>query len=214
MLTHKGSKTIETERLLLRRACAEDAEPMFRNWASDPEVTKYLTWPAHGSIAVSEMVIDSWLPEYTKDSYYQWMIVLKELGEPIGSISVVRQNDRVKEAEIGYCIGSHWWHRGIVAEALTAVIKYLFEEVGMNRVAARHDPNNPNSGRVMRKCGMKYEGTHRACDRNNQGICDAAQYAILRSEWKRPRHFAEGIVYADDAEQSAIIRKMQERNGT
>ena len=184
MLTHKGTQTIETARLILRRAIREDAEPMFRNWASDPEVTKFLTWPAHGSIAVSEMVIGSWLQEYEKENYYQWMIVLKELDEPIGSISVVRQNDRVEEAEIGYCIGSPWWHRGIVSEALAAVIEYLFIEVGMNRVAARHDPNNPHSGGVMRKCGMKYEGTHRACDRNNQGICDAAQYAILRSEWK------------------------------
>ena len=200
MPTHKGTQTIETSRLILRRAIREDAEPMFRNWASDPEVTKFLTWPAHSSIAVSEMVIGSWLQEYEKENYYQWMIVLKELGEPIGSISVVRQNDRVEEAEIGYCIGRPWWHRGIVSEALVAVIEYLFTEVGMNRVAARHDPNNPHSGGVMRKCGMKYEGTHRACDRNNQGICDAAQYAILRSEWKRPRHFAEGIVYTDDAE--------------
>ena len=185
MLTHKGTQTIETPRLILRRAIREDAEPMFRNWASDPEVTKYLTWPAHSNIAVSEMVIGSWLQEYEKDSYYQWMIVLKELGEPIGSISVVRQNDRVEEAEIGYCIGSRWWHRGIVSEALTAVMRYLFEEVGMNRVAARHDPNNPNSGRVMRKCGMIYEGTARSADRNNQGVCDAAHYAILRSDWKK-----------------------------
>ena len=200
MLTHKGTQTIETPRLILRRARQEDAEPMFHNWASDPEVTKFLTWPTHSNTAVSEMVIGGWLQEYEKDSYYQWMIVLKEIGEPIGSISVVRQNDRVEEAEIGYCIGSQWWHRGIMTEALTAVIEYLFTEVGMNRVAARHDPNNPNSGGVMRKCGMKYEGTNRACDRNNQGICDAAQYSILRSEWKKPRHFAEGIVFSDDAE--------------
>ena len=185
MLTHKGTRTIETPRLILRRAIREDAQPMFRNWSSDPKVTKYLTWPAHSNIAVSEMVIGSWLQEYEKDSYYQWMIVLKELGEPIGSISVVRQNDRVEEAEIGYCIGSRWWHRGIVSEALTAVMRYLFEEVGMNRVAARHDPNNPNSGRVMRKCGMIYEGTARSADRNNQGVCDAAHYAILRSDWKK-----------------------------
>ena len=183
MLTHKGTQTIETSRLILRRAVREDAEPMFRNWASDPEVTKYLTWPTHSSIAVSEMVIGNWLQEYEKQNYYQWMIVLKELSEPIGSISVVRQNDHVEEAEIGYCIGKEWWHKGIATEALTAVIAYLFGEVGMNRVAARHDPNNPNSGGVMRKCGMKYEGTHRASDRNNQGICDAAQYAIIRSEW-------------------------------
>ena len=140
MLSHKGTQTIETSRLILRRAVREDAEAMFRNWALDPEVTKFLTWPAHGSIAVSEMVIGSWLQEYEKENYYQWMIVLKELDEPIGSISVVRQNDRVEEAEIGYCIGSPWWHRGIVSEALAAVIEYLFAEVGMNRVAARHDP--------------------------------------------------------------------------
>ena len=200
MLTHKGTQTIETSRLILRKAVREDAEPMFRNWASDPEVTKFLTWPAHSSIAVSEMVIGSWLQEYEKENYYQWMIVLKELDEPIGSISVVRQNDRVEEAEIGYCIGRQWWHKGIMTEALSAVIEYLFTEVGMNRIAARHDPNNPNSGGVMRKCGMKYEGTNRACDRNNQGICDTAQYAILRGEWKKPKHFAEDIAFADDAQ--------------
>ena len=189
MLTHKGTQTIETPRLILRRAVREDAGPMFRNWASDPEVTKYLTWPTHDSVAVSETVIGSWLQEYEKENYYQWMIELKELFEPIGSISVVRQNDGVEEAEIGYCIGSSWWHRGIVTEALSAVIEYLFTQVGMNRLAARHDPNNPHSGGVMRKCGMKYEGTNRACDRNNQGICDAAQYAILKSDWEKRDYY-------------------------
>ena len=208
MLTHKGTQTIETSRLILRRAIREDAEPMFRNWASDPEVTKFLTWPAHSDIAVSEMVIGSWLQEYEKDSYYQWMIELKEIGQPIGSISVVRQNDRVEEAEIGYCIGRRWWHKGIVSEALAAVIKYLFEEVGMNRVAARHDPNNPHSGGVMRKCGMKYEGTHRASDRNNQGICDAAQYAMTRSDWEIPRYEKAEFDTSDD---TSIVQEVYRR---
>ena len=210
MLTHEGTQTIETPRLTLRRAVCEDAEPMFRNWASDPEVTKYLTWPTYEKVETAHQILDLWASEYEKPNYYQWMIVLKELGEPIGSISVVRQNDRVEEAEIGYCIGSNWWHKGIMTEALNAVIEYLFTEVGMNRVAARHDPNNPHSGGVMRKCGMKYEGTHRACDRNNQGIFDAAQYAILRSEWKKPKHFAEGIVYTDDVE---LVQEVYQRYG-
>ena len=200
MLTHKGTQNIETSRLILRRAIREDATAMFRNWASDSEVTKYLTWPTYEKVETAYQILDLWASEYEKPDYYQWMIVLKELGEPIGSISVVRQNDRVEEAEIGYCIGSRWWHQGIVSEALATVIEYLFTEVGMNRVAARHDPNNPHSGGVMRKCGMKYEGTNRACDRNNQGICDAAQYSILRSEWQKPRHFVEGIAFSDDAE--------------
>ena len=192
MLTHKGTQTIETSRLILRRAVREDAEPMFRNWASDPEVTKYLTWPAYETVETAYPILDMWISEYEKPNYYQWMIELKELGEPIGSISAVRQNDRVEEAEIGYCIGKGWWHKGIMTEALSAVIEYLFRSVGMNRVAARHDPNNSHSGDVMRKCGMKYEGTTRASDRNNQGLCDAAHYAILHTEWQKPRHFMEG----------------------
>ena len=182
MLTHKGTQTIETGRLILRKAVREDAEPMFRNWASDPEVTKYLTWPTHKSVKTTCQILDLWIQEYNRPDFYQWMIVHKEFGQPIGSISVVRQNEQVEEAEIGYCLGSRWWHKGIMSEALSAVIMYLFEEVGMNRIAARHDPNNPHSGGVMRKCGMQYEGTTRASDRNNQGICDAAHYAVLRCE--------------------------------
>ena len=208
MLTHKGTKTIETSRLILRRAVREDAEPMFRNWASDSEVTKFLTWPTHKNVEITQSLLEGWAAEYERSDYYHWMIVLKEIGEPIGSISVVRQNDRVEEAEIGYCIGRRWWHKGIVSEALAAVIEYLFTEVGMNRVAARHDPNNPHSGGVMRKCGMKYEGTNRACDRNNRGICDVAQYSILRSEWQKPRHFMEGYCAADD---TALVQEIYRR---
>lgn len=200
MLTHKGTQTIETSRLILRKAVREDAEPMFSNWVSDPEVTKYLTWPVHGSLDTTKWVLSSWIEEYQNDTYYQWMIELKEISQPIGSISVVRQNNDLAMAEIGYCIGSHWWHKGIMSEALQAVIDYLFEEVGMNRIEARHDPNNPHSGNVMKKCRMKYEGTTRAADRNNQGICDAVHYAILRSDWERPNHFMDGFGVTNDTE--------------
>ena len=200
MLNHQGTKNIETSRLVLRRAIREDAEPMFRNWASDLEVTKYLTWPTYQNVDTAHSILDLWIGEYEKPNFYQWMIVLKELGEPIGTISVVRQNESVEAAEIGYCIGRPWWHQGITTEALVAVMEYLFETVGMNRISARHDTKNPNSGAVMKKCGMTYEGTNRACDRNNQGICDTAQYAILRDEWKKPRHFAEGIAFSNDTE--------------
>lgn len=183
MLTHKGTQTIETPRLVLRKAQPEDADPMFRNWASQPEVTRYLTWPTHDSTEVSAWVLDSWIKESERADFYQWMIVLKDQGQPIGSISVVRLNEPIASAEIGYCIGKSWWHMGIVSEAMNAVIGYLFREVGMNRIEARHDPRNPHSGGVMKKCGMQYEGTSRQSDRNNQGLCDAAHYAILRRDW-------------------------------
>ena len=184
-MTHKGTKRIETPRLILRMAQIEDAEPMFHNWASDPEVTKFLTWPAYQSIDSAYPVLNMWIRDYEKPDFYQWMIELKEISEPIGSISVVHHRDDIAAAEIGYCIGQSWWHKGIMTEALTAVMQFLFKEVGMNRIEAKHDINNPNSGGVMKKCGMKYEGTSRASDRNNQGICDTVHYAILRSDFEK-----------------------------
>ena len=78
MLNHKGTQTIETSRLILRKARMEDAEAMFRNWANDKEVTKYLTWPPHGNIEVTKNLLTSWVESYEKEDYYQWMIVLKQ----------------------------------------------------------------------------------------------------------------------------------------
>ena len=181
MLRHKGTQTIETPRLILRRAKIEDAEAMFRNWANDTEVTRYLTWPPHESIEVTQSLLQSWVDRYQTDDYYQWMIVLRETNEPIGSIMASTMG-RAQSAHIGYCIGKHWWHQGIMSETLKAVMDFLFDEVGYHRVESLHDPNNPYSGAVMRKCGMKYEGRLRQADRNNQGVCDACYYGILASE--------------------------------
>ena len=182
-MIHCGTQNIETERLILRRFSTGDADAMFRNWASDPEVTKYLTWPAHASADVTRAVLEDWIPSYEQDTYYMWAIVLKENGnEPIGSISAVSMKDDIDMVHIGYCIGKAWWHQGIMSEALKAVMDFFFDKVGANRIESRHDPRNPYSGMVMKKCGMKYEGTMRSSDRNNQGICDACWYALLRAE--------------------------------
>lgn len=108
---------------------------------------------------------------------------MKDHGdEPIGDIAVVGIKEKVSMAHIGYCIGRNWWHKGITSEALKSVMDFLFDIVDVNRIEARHDPRNPNSGKVMKKCGMKYEGTLRSSDWNNQGICDACCYALLKSE--------------------------------
>ncbi len=178
-----GTQRIETDRLILRRYVIEDADAMYKNWASDSEVTKFLTWQPHSSVEVSRGIIENWLKEYSDEKYYQWAIVLKDNGnEPIGDISVVQMNEDISMVHIGYCLGRAWWRRGIMSEALKAVMDFMFDTVEVNRVESRHDPMNPNSGKVMQKCGMKYEGTLRSADRNNQGICDACYYALLRSE--------------------------------
>lgn len=178
-----GTQRIETDRLILRRYKIEDADAMYKNWASDSEVTKFLTWQPHSSVDVSRSIIEDWLKEYSDEKYYQWAIVLKDNGnEPIGGISVVHMNEDISMVHIGYCLGRAWWRRGIMSEALKAVMDFMFDTVEVDRVESRHDPRNPNSGKVMQKCGMKYEGTLRSADRNNQGICDACYYALLRSE--------------------------------
>lgn len=182
-MKHLGTKELKTERLLLRRFKADDAEAMYNNWANEPEVTRFLTWPAHASVDVTKSVLSEWINNYSKDDYYQWAIVPFDLGAPIGSISVVHNRDDLRLVHIGYCIGKKWWHKGIMSEALEALIKFFFEEVGTNRIESRHDPNNPNSGKVMLKCGMLYEGTKRQADINNQGVSDISEYAILAEDY-------------------------------
>ena len=83
---------------------------------------------------------------------------------------------------MGYCMSRAFWGRGIMPEALKAVMAYLFDEVGLNRIAACHDANNPKSGRVMEKAGMKREGVLRQAGKNNMGICDEVWYAAIKSD--------------------------------
>lgn len=175
-----GTKTIETERLILRKFKLSDEDDMYVNWASDDEVTKFLTWPTHTSVEVSRKVLQIWVNDYSDDKNYQWCIELKSTGEAIGSIGVVDYKENIEAVEIGYCIGRKYWNQGFTSEALMAVIQFFFKEAGANRIEARHDPLNPNSGKVMQKCGLTYEGTRIKADRNNTGICDVAMYGICK----------------------------------
>ena len=183
-MKHSGTKIIETERLLLRPFRESDMEAAYRNWTSDDKVTEFLRWPTHPELAVTRQVVSAWVEQYRQPDFYHWAIVLKDIDEPIGSISVVNQDEKTKKVHIGYCIGSKWWHQGITAEAFQGITPFLFNEVGVNRIESQHDPNNPNSGKVMEKCGLKYEGTLRQADYGNQGIVDAAVYSLLKSEWR------------------------------
>ena len=182
-MTHIGTQYIETERLILRRFERSDAQAVFDNWASDDEVTKFLTWPTHTDVAVTEQILENWVSQYSEDNCYRWAIVLKENGpQPIGGIDVCHWREGGDVPEIGYCMGKRWWHQGIMSETLGAVIGFLFDRVGVERIVARHDVNNPHSGGVMRKCGMKFEEIREKNNRNNQGECDCACYAIQRDE--------------------------------
>ncbi len=188
-MQHKGTKTLKTSRLTLRQFVQSDSSVAHRNWFSDAATTKFLTWLPHESIIKSEEYVASCIASYQSDSFYLWTIVPDDLGEPIGTIAIVRPiNQATATAHVGYCLGSKWWGRGYMPEALAAVIAYLFSEVGINRIETNHDVNNPNSGKVMLKCGMVKEGTLRQAERNNQGIVDVHVYGILREDYLKKQN--------------------------
>ena len=178
-MNHIGTIDIVTNRLLLRQFKESDYKNMYKNWASDDEVSKFLSWNAHESEDASKEIIANWISKYDNLNVYNWAIELKEINEVIGGISVVRMYDNTLSCEIGYCIGRKYWNKGITTEALTAVIDFLFKEVGVHRVYAQHDLENKASGEVMKKSNMKYEGTLRDAGFRNNSFYSLAVYAII-----------------------------------
>lgn len=183
-MEQKGTVTLETDRLILRKLKHSDAENMFNNWVSDKEVTKYLTWAPHKYLYDTKELLEAWIGRYNNLRFYQWGIALKDSDEVIGTISSVGMNEKIGLVHIGYCISKDYWNKGITSEALKEIIRFFFEEVKANKVESRHDPKNIFSGKVMEKCGMKYEGTLRQADWNNSGVCDTSYYGILAEEYK------------------------------
>ena len=122
-MKHLGTQMLESRRLVLRPFRPSDAQAMYDNWASDPEVTKFLSWPTYKSVDTAHTIL-----------------------------------------------------------ALTAVMTFLFEEVGVQRIEAGQDSNNLASGAVMRECGMRQEAILRRRIRSNQGITDVALYAALKED--------------------------------
>lgn len=184
-MNHTGTKLLETNRLVLRRLTINDSKEMFNNWASSKEVCKFLSWPAHENIETTKSILNIWIEKYNNFTFYQWGIVIKATNELIGTISCVNFKERLREIEVGYCIGKKWWNKGYTSEALARLIEFFFKEVNANRIVAIHDTNNPNSGKVMLKCNMKKEGILRMAMQNSQNeYCDVAIYSILKKEYE------------------------------
>lgn len=183
-VTHHGSKIITTPRMTLRPFRVSDAVAMFKNWASDPLVTRFLTWPTHKDADVSKRVCAMWEETAGQLDNYQWCIDIG--GEAFGSIGVVRLNERAESCELGWCISRALWNRGYMTEAAEAMVDYLFNECGFYRISALHAAGNPGSGRVMQKLGMRLEGVMRSATRLTDGSRDDLLiYAVLKDEWRR-----------------------------
>ena len=185
-MRHQGTQPLQTRRLILRRFTQDDAPAMYATWASDPVVTEFLTWTVHESVEASRQLLAQWERDYESDRVYSWALELRETGEVIGGVSVVRLDEAIDEAEVGWCIGTRWWGRGYMPEAAAAVRDFLFDAAGVNRLCAKHDVDNPKSGRVMAKIGMRFEGVRRQAGRNNRGLRDMACWAMLKADREAP----------------------------
>lgn len=181
MLRHKGTCELKTGRLILRKYCPDDAYDMFRNWANDQQVCEYMSWNPHETFEQSRQKVDKWINEYQNEDNYHWVIEFD--GQAIGDIAVRDFSDAGMWCDVGYCIGRNFWGKGIATEALCAVIDFLFDRVGFNRVGAWHEEGNDASGRVMQKAGMSFEGTAREKDiRRNGEFCNMKMYAVLKKD--------------------------------
>lgn len=189
MLNHQGTAVLKRGNLVLRPYITGDETAMFRNWASDEEVCRYLTWTPHADADQTRALVQDWASSYMSDCFYHWGITLD--GELIGDIAVVRWSEANREAEIGYCLGRAWWGQGIMTRALKAVMHYLFDTVGFHRITLRHEAGNPASGRVMQKAGLRYEGTLAEATRRRDGtFCDLCVYGALKHTWPGAREDA------------------------
>ena len=178
---------IETERLILRKLTMRDASDMFR-YCQDKEVARHVLWEAHTSILETRAYIRYNLYQYRSGEPASWCIVLRETNRVVGTIGYMSYNADNSTVEIGYSLAREQWGKGLMTEALLAVIGETFRTLKVHRIEAMHFTDNPASGRVMEKCGMIHEGHMR------ERICckgvfrDVEMWGILRKDWEKHHH--------------------------
>ena len=179
-----GSKTLETERLILRKIKIEDAQIAYNNWCNSNIVDKYVLWKKHSSVETTIKQFGKWIEDYADEKTFRWIVELKDTHDLIGTIDVSTRFIKHGSCEIGYCYSDKYWNKGYATEALKRVIEYLFEECEADLVNAEFMENNPASGKVMEKAGMKFERKlrSRVIDKNNRRN-DLVCYSITRDEY-------------------------------
>ena len=167
--------TLETERLILRPFKETDVNDMFNNWASDPEVSKYMTWNHHETIETTETIINMWIEQYQKPERINFGIVLKETNELIGGIDVCGYIDGIPA--IGYALSRKYWNNGYMTEALLEVIN-LLKSLGFYKVKIDAVVENIGSNKVIQKCGGKLINTKIDYVNNKQKYFNINEYEI------------------------------------
>ena len=172
------NERIETERLILRKSRKNDACDILE-YGSDEETVKYLDWVGVKTAAEAlEGIIN-----YHWSNPGMWVIELKKNHKCIGSIDL-RIKPEHEKSEFGYVLNRKYWNNGYMTEALSAVIKLCFAELDLNRVEAFHYVGNEGSGRVMQKCGMKFEGVSEQGLKVKDIFRDVVHYGMTKEYWQ------------------------------
>lgn len=172
--------TLETERLVLRKFYLCDVDDVYK-YASNPKVGPNAGWEPHRNKEETLAIILEFIR-----SKEVWAIVHKESNKVIGSIGLHRDGKRaLKNAKmIGYVLAEEYWGYGYATEAARRVIKYGFEELGLDLITVYHYPHNVRSKRVIEKCGFKYEGILRnATVLYNGKVYDELCYSLTKEEY-------------------------------
>jgi RimJ/RimL family protein N-acetyltransferase len=154
----KGPERIATARLVLRRPRASDAEAIFARYASDPEVTRYMGWPRHESLADTRAFL-----AFSDELWQAWpagpYLVESADGVLLGSTGFLFETPY--RAETGYVLAKQAWGRGYATEALQGVVD-LSGGLGLRRLEARCHAEHERAFRVLERCGFVREGRLRA----------------------------------------------------
>ncbi len=151
---------LETQRLLLRPMERKDAADMYE-YARLQETTRYLLWNPHPSVEYTRAYLTTMSRLYRKGQFFDWAVVEKATGKMIGTCGFARLEQNHRIGEIGYVLNPAYHGRKIATEAASAVIRYGFETLGLNRIEGRYMVENVASRRVMEHCGMTLEGVLR-----------------------------------------------------
>ncbi|UTR14806.1 GNAT family N-acetyltransferase [Salipaludibacillus sp. LMS25] len=173
--------TLTTDRLKLRKITLEDTEDMF-HYASDEEISRYVTWDTHPSLKETKAFIDHILIKYENNELAPWGIVLKKTNNLIGTIDFVNWSTTHRVAEIAYALSRQHWGDGLMTEAAEAVVKFGFQSMDLIRIEAKCFDINRGSARVMEKVGMRYEGTMRQAMIVKGKPRNLLLYAILKDD--------------------------------
>jgi ribosomal-protein-alanine N-acetyltransferase len=174
---------IETSRLLLRPMELGDA-PAIYEYQSDAEIHRYMrSEPPASPEAVAEN-IGRWLALPAESRRPCWVIVLRSNNHVVGTISYNQLSQEDHCGQLGYEVSCDQWGKGIATEAVSAVVGYGFDTMGLNRIAAYCWESNRASQRVMEKTGMRYEGTLRQLRYAKGAHRDMRFYSVLAEEWK------------------------------